>query len=227
MTAFPLLGLSDPFSSMTHLFGALGCVGLARPLIRRATRVSGGGHYVGVFAATAVFLLTMSGCFHGLPHGSPARDILQRLDHAGIFILIAGTFTAGHGLFFRGFWRWGMIALIWTVGIAGLVAKLVYFDDISEGVGLGLYLSMGWLGAVAMVKLVLDRDLRAAGYLFAGGLVYTLGAVGEFFGGESLTLVPGVIGAHELFHVAVLGGLAVHWRLFHSSANLEIATQPA
>jgi len=209
-------GISDPFSSLSHFLGALSCLALAAPLARRAQPPKRA--YLWIFSLSAVFLLTMSGLFHLLPRGSASRDFAQRLDHAAIFTLIAGTFTAGHGLFFRGFWRSGMIVIVWTLGIAGLAVKVVLFEVISEGVGLALYLTMGWLGALAMVKLALNRDFHPALQLFVGGVVYTAGALAEFAGGESWALIPGVIGPHELFHVAVLGGLGIHWRLFHDAA---------
>ncbi len=197
------------------------CIVMARPLVRRAPRGAGTRLSLWGFAASAVFLLTMSGVFHLLPRGSVERAVFQRLDHAGIFILIAGTVTAGHSLFFRGVWRWGMIVAIWILGISGLVAKVVFFRQISEGVGLVLYLAMGWLGAIAMLKLAFERGWYAAAHLFAGGLVYTAGAVGEFVEGDRLTVIPGVLGAHELFHLAVLAALAIHWRLFHQAAALK------
>lgn len=221
MSILPFLGIEDPVSSAIHLLGATCASVLAVPLIRTAPRSSTARKCLGVFAFTVVFLLSTSGVYHWLPRGSASRDLLQQLDHAGIFMLIAGTFTAGHGLFFHGHWRWRMIGLLWTVGITGVIAKLFFFDVISESTGLLLYLAMGWLGAASMFKLMLDRKRRVAGYLFLGGVIYTLGAVGDHVGGGALALLPGVVGAHELFHMAVLGGIATHWALFFSRTRPE------
>jgi channel protein (hemolysin III family) len=156
----------------------------------------------------------MSGVFHLLEPQGSARDVLQRLDHAGIFFLIAGSFTAVHGILFRGIWRWGMLLLIWAIAITSITLKTIYFHDLSEWLGLSLYLGMGWLGAITGVLLY-----RRFGFVFIkplvyGALAYTAGAVIEFI--RMPVLIPGVIGPHELFHIAVLIGLGYHFAFVSS-----------
>ncbi len=219
MRIIPFLGVAEPISSTVHFVGAVVAAGLASSLARRAHTDPIARRCLWVFTASVVFLLTMSGAYHSLPHGGLSREVLQRLDHAGIFVLIAGTFTAAHGLLFRGLWRRGMIVLMWTLGSVGVAAKVVFFESISESTGLLLYLAMGWLGAVSIVKLVSEKRHRQAAYLWAGGVVYTVGAAGDHLAGSDLTLLPGVLEAHELFHVAVIGGIATHWKLFHDAAR--------
>ncbi len=219
MHSLPILGINDPFSATTHLAGAVVGSFLLRRLVRRGAHSSWVSWSLWVFAVSAIFLLTCSGLYHGLPRGTDARSVLQRLDHAGIFLLIAGSFTASHGLFFRGAWLWSMNALIWASGVVGVTLKVVFFDEISEALGLWLYVGMGWFGAVAMTKLTILGAWRAAGCLALGGVVYTAGALGEFYAERTLRLLPGVVGAHELFHLAVLGGLGIHWKTFHDAAG--------
>src|SRR5262245_46256180 len=117
----PIPGFTDPFSSISHLLGAACFAFLGAILVlkgRRAARLAGtspAAHALplAIFALAAIILLSMSGTFHMLQHGR-ARDVLQRLDHAAIFVLIAATFTPIHSILFRGRWRWGMLTLIWT-----------------------------------------------------------------------------------------------------------------
>ena len=219
MHSLPILGISDPFSATTHLAGAfIGALSL-RGLVERGAHSRWQYRSLWVFAASAIFLLTCSSLYHALPRGSDARMVLQRFDHAGIFLLIAGSFTASHGLFLRGAWRSAMTALIWVIGLSGLTLKVVFFEDISESTGLWLYVGMGWLGVVAMAKLTLSGVWRPAGQLALGGVVYTVGALGEFYGGADLHVLPGIVGSHELFRLAVLGGLGIHWKGFYDAAG--------
>jgi channel protein (hemolysin III family) len=205
----PISGFSEPFSSITHLFSAGIFLLLGIWLIQRGrdslTKVAS----LGIFAFSSVFLLTMSGVFHLLEPQGSARDVLQRLDHAGIFFLIAGTFTAVHSILFRGIWRWGMLLMIWAIAITSITLKTIYFHDLSEWLGLSLYLGMGWLGAITGVLLFRRFGFAFIKPLVYGALAYTAGAVMEFI--RMPVLIPGVIGPHELFHIAVLMGLGCHF----------------
>lgn len=217
MSDHPLLsipGFTDPVSSLTHLIGAGVFAVLSVPLVRHGWRA---GHTpwrvasLMTFAASAVFLLSMSGVYHMMETGGMARQVMQRLDHAGIFILIAGTFTPIHAILFKGPWRWGMLAFIWTLAIAGVTLKTIFFGATGTTLGLALYVGMGWVGALSMYAIWRRFGPRMVFHLAMGGLVYTIGAGVELL--EPRELVAGVIRAHELFHVACLGGLAFHWRL--------------
>ena len=165
----------------------------------------------------------MSGVFHLLEPQSSARDVLQRLDHAGIFFLIAGTFTAVHSILFRRIWRWGMLVMIWTIAITSITFKTIYFHDLSEWLGLSLYLGMGWLGAITGVLLY-----RRFGFVFIkpliyGAMAYTTGAIMEFI--RMPVLISGVIGPHELFHVAVLIGLGYHFAFVSSFSSYTLPAE--
>lgn len=234
-------GFADPFSSLTHLVGAAFFAWLIIPTVRRARaagRNAGAVASIVIFGASAVFLLTMSGTYHLLTPGiggqgigsrigitggevgggGAARDVLQRLDHAAIFVLIAGTFTPIHTLLFRGILRGGMLGFIWSLAVVGVTLKSIFFRSTPPTLGLWLYVAMGWLGLVAMVAVARRYGHRAIWPLVAGGVTYTLGAVIEVV--EPPALVSGVIRAHEIFHLAVLGGLALHWRFIWNAIEM-------
>lgn len=177
-----------------------------------------------VFIISAVFALSMSGVFHLLEPGSGARDVLQRLDHAGIFFLIAGTFTAVHTALFRGVRRWGMLLLIWVIAITAITLKTIFFNDMPEWLGLSLYLGMGWLGAISGVLLYRQYGGRLILPLVYGALWYTAGAAIDFM--RAPVLISGVIGPHELFHVAVLMGLGYHMAFVFSVNRVLIPVVP-
>lgn len=196
--------------------GAGAFAGLAIPLVRRgrgnAVRVAG----LGVYAFSCVFLFAMSGVYHMLAPGG-GRAVLLRLDHAAIFVLIAGTFTPMHLIAFRGPARWVPLMMLWAFAAAAIGLKTVYFSTLSEGVGLAAYLGMGWAGLASGLALWRCYGWRFVRPLAWGGVAYTAGAVLEFQRWPSV--IPGVLGPHELFHVAVLAGAGLHWRFIFGIAS--------
>ncbi|HZW10689.1 MAG TPA: hemolysin III family protein, partial [Phycisphaerales bacterium] len=111
--------LNDPISAVSHGIGAVVFAGLAVDLIARGRGSRWRQAGLAVFAASSVAQLAASAAFHAAPYGTAARSALQRLDHAAIFVLIAGTFTPIHAIRFRGIARWGAIAGIWVLAAAG------------------------------------------------------------------------------------------------------------
>ncbi len=220
MDIIPIPGFSEPVSSLTHLAAAGVAAVAAVPLIRHAAPGAGGRVALVIFAFSAVFQLSMSGVYHLLDPGGGGRVVLQRLDHAAIFVLIAGTFTPIHVYLFTGIRRWGMLALIWTAAVTSLVLKSVFFDEIPEGLGLTFYLSLGWLGIGSVIMLIRQRGYRFSAGLLYGGVAYSIGAVMEY--ARWPVVVWGIVGAHELFHLAVIAALAWHWRFIHRLSRPEI-----
>lgn len=207
----PLLGIADPASSLTHLGGAFVALALGRRLWRRGSVRGVATWSLSVFIASCVLLLATSGLFHAIDHGTPLRALFLRLDHAAIFVLIAGTFTPVHAILFQGAWRWAALAGIWLIALSAITFKTVFFAAVPDSVGTGLYLGMGWLGAGTGWLLWRHYGGRLVRPALLGGLAYTLGAIIEYAGVPNP--VPGVVNAHEIFHVAVLAGLCWHWRL--------------
>ena len=222
------LGFADPVSSLTHLVGAVVALGAGGSLVRRGMRARENPHTerhalrvvsLIVFVASAVLLLSMSGVYHLLGREAPARAVLQRMDHAAIFVLIAGTATPVHAIMFRRMWRWGMLALLWTLAIAGVTLKSIYFNAMPQALGVVLYVAMGWLAGVCMVVLIARHGFRFVLPLFVGGIVYSAGAMLELL--NPPPLIAGVVRSHELFHLAVLGGLVLHWKFIWRIAAME------
>lgn len=208
---YSIPGFSEPFSSLSHLLaaGTFSLIGLL--LVLRSRGSHGRLYSIGIFVFTVVFLLSMSGIFHLLEPDGDARGVLRRLDHAAIFTLIAGTFTPIHVLLFSGWRRWSVLAVIWICAFAGIIVKTLYFEEVPEWVGLILYLSMGWIGALSAILIYHLHGGRYLVPLVAGAIAYTVGAVLDFL--RIPTIIEGVIGPHELFHVFVIFGISFHWLL--------------
>ncbi len=220
MKSYPIPGFSEPFSSLTHLLGGAFFAVLGFFLVRWGRGSVARMSSLGIFVFTCVFLLSMSGVYHLLEVGGAGRTVLQRLDHAGIFAIIAGSFTPIHWILFRSWGRWGVLALIWTLAVTGIVLKAIFFDGIPEGVGLGLFLGMGWIGLGTGVALWRRHGFALIRPLLYSGLSYSFGAVLEFL--RWPTPISGIVGPHELFHLAVLAGIGFHFKVLFGV--LEIAT---
>src|SRR4051812_15392231 len=216
-------GFSEPFSSLSHLGGAVIFAWLGVSLVRDGRGSAGRMASLAVFAFSCVLLLSLSGVYHLLAPGGTPRDVLHRLGPAAIFLLIAGSFTPVHAILFRGVGRWGMLAIVWTMAITALTLKTVYFDSMPEWLGLALYLGLGWFGLVSGIALARRFGFRFIQPVIWGALAYTCGALVDFL--DWPDPFPQVLGSHELFHLAVLAGIAFHWKFIFGLASGEIPAE--
>src|SRR5207302_1716628 len=148
-----------------------------------------------LYSFSLVFLFSMSGVFHLLDRGGEARDVLQRLDHAGIWVLIAGTITPLQVILFRGAFRWGMLLFVWLLTINGLVLEIVFFKDFPEWLLLSFFLGLGWLGAISMIQFRKAFTGASVTPVALGGIFYSVGAIIDFINWP--TLIEGIVGPHE------------------------------
>jgi channel protein (hemolysin III family) len=214
-------GFSDPVSSLSHLAGAVVFAILGAFLIARGRGDVRRVLSLAVFASSCVLLLSLSGVYHLLSPGTTARSVLLRLDHAAIFVLIAGSFTPVHMILLRDLWHRHLLAWIWVAAIAGLVLKTVYFDATPPWLGLLMYLGLGWLGLISTIALARRFGVRFVLPLVWGALAYTIGALVDFLGWP--VLIAGVVGPHEVFHLAVLAGISFHWAFIRGIAGAGLS----
>jgi hemolysin III len=184
---------------------------------------------VAVYVFCVIATLAVSGAYHSLERGCAARAVMKRIDYFSIWLLIAGTFTAVHGVMFTGRWRSGVLTFIWGYAVLSATLQTLWFGVFSGVPGLLLYLGLGWVGAFSVVKLRRQLGPRVVRPLWLAGIAYTLGAVLEATGHP--ILVSRVVGPHEVFHVAVIVGVALHWafirRLLLAHAPPEPLRAPA
>ena len=188
---------------VTHGLGLLLSLGGLVVLVVSACTRGDAWHIAGcaVFGATLVLLYAASTLYHGIP--SPrAKRVLQQLDHAAVYLLIAGTYTPFTLVSLRGGWGWTLLALVWGLAILG-IALQVAIPRRADRPSVPLYLAMGWLIVIALEPLV--RSVHSAGLvlLILGGLAYTLGVV--FYAWQRLPY------NHAVWHVFVLAGSICHF----------------
>ncbi|CAN0148299.1 unnamed protein product [Chrysoparadoxa australica] len=130
MQIHSLLGFEDPVSSWTHLFGAVAIVVLLIQLFKKGGTGRSYPVPILIYGISCIFLLSMSGVYHLLPRETSARYVLRILDHAGIFLLIAGTLIAVHLVLFSGLMRWGVIIVASMIAALGITLGSIYFYDL-------------------------------------------------------------------------------------------------
>ena len=214
---FTFMGIYDPFSAWLHLLAALAFLIAGYFLTIKALGSKMRVTSVILYTLSLIFLFSMSGTFHLLPYNSLARDVLQILDHAAIWLLIAGTFIPIHTLMFRGPKRWGVLLLVWLITIPGVVLTTVFFSTMPEWLSLSFYLGLGWIGVFTGYFVVHQYGKHEAKYLVYGGLAYTFGAILEFL--RWPTLVDGIVEAHDFFHIFVILGASYHWYFIYQRAD--------
>ncbi len=190
-------------NSISHGVGLVAALAATPFLIAHAVGLGDAGFIVGasVFAATMVLLYLTSTLYHALPRGK-AKRAFQVIEHAAIFLLIAGTYTPFTLGVLRGAWGWTLFGLVWGLAAVGVLLAVV------GGVryrarSLLLYLGMGWLIVVAIRPLSLRIPLSGLLWLVAGGLAYTVGVA--FFAAKRLRY------GHFVWHLFVLAGTACHF----------------
>jgi len=216
----PFLGFSEPLSSMSHLLAALFFLAVSFTIIFKAR-----GNKFRVSALTLyfmcnVFLFSMSGVYHLLQKGTDANYVLRILDHAGIFLMIAGSFTPFQIILLRGLKRWIPLISIWIICILGVTLTSIFFDDIPRWIILTLYISMGWM-SVFTVWFIRKFDLDTVWLITLGGVFYTIGAILDHM--KWPVIIKGVFEAHELFHLMIVIASIIHLYAIYRISHLPIS----
>lgn len=171
-----------------------------------------------IFSASLLFLFAMSGVYHGLPPGH-WRTLFRRLDYAGIWIVIAGSATPVHVLLLKGHWRWGLTAMFWAAALTCLVLIDVYFSQLPYWSIILSYMGVSSLGAISFSKIKERYGMKETILLFLGCIAYGAGALIDWLDGP--VILTGVFGAHELFHILVIVGAAMHWCFLYNWAGRQ------
>jgi hemolysin III len=196
----------EPFNAGSHFVGfllaGLGTWYLLQIAAGRAQLLA-----FGVYGATLLLLYGASTCYHGLPLGAIGLRRLRTLDHIAIYFLIAGTYTPVAAITLRESGGPTLLAASWTIAAAGIPFKIRWLDA-PVWISTGTYLGMGYLALVAVVPLANEVG-AGLGWLVAGGVAYTVGAI--IYALERPDPLPGRLGHHGLWHLLVLAGSACHF----------------
>jgi hemolysin III len=201
-----VLGRSRPrFRGVSHQYAFFVALVLAVPLVAVAP-TSSARFGAAVFAASVVAMFGASAAYHRVTWRPRPRAWMARLDHATIYVLIAGTYTPYAIVALSGAWRVVVLAVVWGGAAAAIVLKFAWVRA-PKALAAVIGVVLGWAGIAA--QLVERLGGEATALLLAGGVLYTSGAV--VYALRRPDPVPAVFGYHELFHALVIAGVVCHY----------------
>lgn len=154
-----------------------------------------------IFGASMIVLYTASTLYHSLPMPETKR-IMRVVDHASIYLLIAGTYTPFSLVTLEGAWGWSLFGVVWGLAIAGIIFKL-FFTGRFDRLSVAIYVAMGWCGLVAIKPMMAALPTLGLWLLVAGGLAYT--------GGVIFYLLERMRYHHAIWHLFVMAGTTLHY----------------
>lgn len=202
--------IREPFNGLSHAGGAglsfIGLLALMSLTWNKPIHLTA----LTIYGVSMIALYSASALYHSL-HGEPHQ--IKRLlifDQSAIYLLIAGTYTPICLVNLRGPWGYSLLAVVWTIAIVGILMRVLW-KGAPPWLCVVLYVIMGWLCVVAANPLIRALPDYGVGWLFAGGMFYTIGVI--LFALQRPRLWPGVFSWHEVWHCFVLGGSACHFML--------------
>jgi hemolysin III len=193
----------ERFNAWTHLVGALLALTGAAWLLTTAI-LSGDGWKVlsvSIYGATLVMLYSTSTIYHSVR--GRVKDILRKLDHLSIYLLIAGSYTPFCLISMRGPWGWSLFGIVWTLAVVGMLQEIKPRSE-ARVMSLVIYAVMGWIVIVAIKPLLANLGLAGFLWLAAGGVFYTVGII--FFAFDERFRHW-----HGIWHLFVIAGSLAHF----------------
>ncbi len=190
-------------NSISHGFGLVLSLGALFGLVIVTVLRGSVWHIIGctVYGVSLVSVYLASTLYHGVRRPR-LKQLLRKLDHVAIFLLIAGTYTPFTLVNLRGPWGWTLFVLVWGLAVAGTVMKLAWPRH-PEALSLTVYLAMGWVGIVAAKPIIETLPIGALLWLFAGGMAYTIGTI--FYVLDARPYF------HTIWHLFVILGSLLHF----------------
>lgn len=153
-----------------------------------------------IYAAGLLTMLALSTAYNFAP--ARFQPLLRRFDHAGIFIMIAGSYTPFTTQHLTGAWAWGMTTAVWGIAIFAALAKLL-LPGLSKGFWIFVYLALGWLMVIAVQPILQSLGLVPLILMAVGGLLYSVGVI--FYANKAMRF------RRAIWHGHVVAAAAVHW----------------
>jgi hemolysin III len=191
-------------NAVTHGLGVLLSIAGLVILVVQAARFGDAWHVVSyaVFGTSMILLYLASTLYHSI-QAPPIKRVFEIFDHAAIFVLIAGSYTAFSLTLLRGGSGWWIFGIVWAIAAFGIVMEALFLDR-WPFLTLGIYLAMGWLIVFVWKPLSLIAPPATIAFLIAGGLSYTVGSIFYALGRRRGWY-------HTGWHLFVIGGTACHF----------------
>jgi channel protein (hemolysin III family) len=220
LTRIPLWGFYEPISSFSHLISAIIFLVFGIRMIWKGRGNLTRSISLMLYIGCCFFLFSMSGVYHLLQKGTTANYVLQILDHAGIFLMISGSFTPFQMILLRGTKRWIPLTVIWILAICGVTFTSIFFDNMPEWLLLSFFIGMGWMSLFTL-KYIWNTHRQTAKLIALGGVLYTIGAIFDFV--RWPVIYRSIFEAHEMFHLFVTAGALVHFYAIYKISRIPIS----
>ncbi|MGL6108385.1 PAQR family membrane homeostasis protein TrhA [Romboutsia sp.] len=201
----------EPINGFTHLGGAIVFFAGLLALIIKTTLTTPSVVNIGaviIFGISLVLLYAASATYHLVVATDKVIEFLRKIDHSMIFILIAGSYAPYCLIGLGGFRGWTMFIIIGTIGICGVLFKMIWFKC-PRWVSTCIYIGMGWMAVLVIGPLYQTIPLGGIFLLVLGGLFYTIGGI--IYGIKPKSLKFKNLGFHEIFHIFILLGSICHF----------------
>ena len=192
--------IKDPGSAITHFIAMVLAICATAPLLLKAAREPDHVHFISlmIFILSMIGLYAASTIYHSLDISPKVNQLLRKLDHMMIFILIAGTYTPVCMIVLGDKTGWILLGLVWGIAIVGIIINACWITCPKWFSSL-IYIAMGWVCILAFTKIVSSLSPADFAWLLAGGIISTH----KYFG------------SHEIFHLFVMGGSLCHYVLMY------------
>jgi hemolysin III len=161
-----------------------------------------------VFAATVAVMFGASALHHRVTWQPRGYRWSRRIDHAGVYLAIAGTYTPFGLLVLHGAWRIAVLTVVWAGATAAIVLKFAWVDA-PKWLAAAIAIALGWVAVIVFPQLIDGVGWSGTSLVLAGGLLYTLG--GLAYALRRPNPLPGVFGYHEVFHLLVVVAVALQY----------------
>lgn len=204
--------LKDPGSAITHLIAMIGAVICSFPLIYKAAHSSNTTAVAAmtIFICSMILLYGASTLYHSLDISAKINLVFRRIDHAMIFVLIAGSYTPVCLLALDRSKGIPLLIFIWLAAAVGISLK-IFIINCPHWVSSVIYIAMGWTCVFVFKPLLSVLPPTAFGWLLAGGIIYTIGGILYGLKLPIFDKLPANFGSHEIFHLFVMGGSFCHF----------------
>lgn len=203
--------LREPINGFTHLAGAiLSFIGLLALVIKTTLNNPSTIALTAViiFGLSMILLYAASATYHLVVSSDKVISFLRRLDHAMIFVLIAGSYTPFCLIALNGPTGWVLFGIIFASAVAGVCFKLIWFNC-PRWISTLIYVAMGWISIFLMAPLNKALSSQGLTLLVMGGIFYTIGAL--IYATKPKFLKSKYLGFHEIFHIFIMFGTLTHF----------------
>ncbi len=204
--------LKDPASAITHFIGMIAAISAAPFLLEKAVFTGNAKAMIAssLFILSMILLYGASTFYHAIITNDKATLLLKKLDHIMIYFLIAGSYTPVCMLVLPARTGTPLCAVVWCLAFAGLFLTICWVDS-PKWLNSTIYIAMGWLCIFAIRSIYHFMSPQAFTWLFAGGVIYTIGGVIYALKLPVFNKLHPGFGGHEIFHLFVMGGSLCHF----------------